>query len=357
MRSARSLKYLAVFILPLTMVFSFSSYGFWAWFPVVLAFGIIPALELLFAPSEENMSIVEEELVRKDRTYDYIIYLSVIYQYGFLAYFLFTINDPQASVADIMGRATSMGIMCGVIGINVAHELGHRPTKYEQFMAKMLLLSSLYMHFFIEHNRGHHKNVSTATDPASSRKNEMLYVFWVRSVVFSYISAWKIENNRLRRKGFAAFSWRNEMLWYQVIQLALIGAILQFFGWFPMLAFLYAATVGFLLLETVNYIEHYGLRRKKVSEHRFEGVRPHHSWNSNHPIGRILLFELSRHSDHHFEPHRPYQVLKHHEESPQMPTGYPGMMLLSTIPPLWFWVMNRRIEQEANKVEGKLSTA
>ena len=145
------------------------------------------------------------------------------------------------------------------------------------------------------------------------------------------------------------------MIWYQVIQASLVALVFLAFGWKAMLLFLLAATIGFLLLETVNYIEHYGLRRDKVSEHRYENVQPHHSWNSNHPIGRVLLFELSRHSDHHFEPHRKYQVLKHHEASPQMPTGYPGMMVLSTIPPLWFLVMNKRIDSENKKVKSKLA--
>ncbi len=339
----RAFKYLAVFILPLAMVTSLNSTGIWAWFPMILAFGIIPALELLFRPQTANLGAVEEEIARNDKIYDYIIYLAVVYQYGFLIYFLVSINDPAASFVDLLGRSIGMGIMCGVLGINVAHELGHRPTRHEQLMAKALLLSSLYMHFFIEHNRGHHKNVSTENDPASSRKNEMLYTFWVRSVVFSYISAWRIENDRLRRKGHHPVSWRNEMIWYQIIQLALIGVIFFVFGGVALTAFLFAATIGFLLLETVNYIEHYGLRREKVSEHRYENVQPHHSWNSDHPIGRVLLFELSRHSDHHYEPHRPYQILKHHDQAPQMPTGYPGMMVLSTIPPLWFLVMNKRL--------------
>ena len=244
----RSFKYMLVFILPLAMIISFNGYGFWAWFPVVLAFGVIPSLELLFGPSKKNMTVVEEEIARHDKTYDFIIYLSVLYQYGFLIYFLISLSDPLAATADLMGRTVGMGIMCGVIGINVAHELGHRVTKHEQLMAKMLLLTSLYMHFFIEHNRGHHKNVSTHGDPASSRRNESLYAFWVRSVSQSYIGAWKLENSRLKRKKLRVFSWRNEMIWYQLIQLGFVGLILGVFGLLPVLFFLMAAVFGFLLL-------------------------------------------------------------------------------------------------------------
>ena len=233
--------------------------------------------------------------------------------------------------------------MCGVLGINVAHELGHRRTKYEKLLAKTLLMTSLYPHFFIEHNYGHHKNVATAADPASARYNELLYAFWLRSIVGSYLHAWKFESERLARKKTSALSLNNEMVRFTIIEIALLVAIFLLFGIAVLVGFLIAALFGILLLETVNYIEHYGLSRKLVTDTRYEKTTPIHSWNSNHILGRIFLFELSRHSDHHAYPHKKYQVLESYEECPQMPTGYPGMMLLSTVPPLWFWVMNRRV--------------
>ena len=201
------------------------------------------------------------------------------------------------------------------------------------------------MHFFIEHNRGHHKNVSTDEDPASARRGEMLYAFWMRSVVTGWISAWKIENIRLAKLNLSWYSLRNEMLIYQFIQVGLLVLITLLFGWQAMLAFVAAATIGFLLLETVNYIEHYGLRRKKVDGEYYEKVMPVHSWNSDHPIGRLMLFELTRHSDHHYMASRKYQILRHFDKSPQMPTGYPGMMILSLFPPLWFKVMHAHIDK------------
>jgi alkane 1-monooxygenase len=205
-----------------------------------------------------------------------------------------------------------------------------------------LLLTSLYMHFYIEHNRGHHKNVSTELDPSSARKGEMLYTFWIRTVIFSYLSAWHLENQRLIDKNKSRFSLQNEMLIFQIIQLVFLAAIGAHFGFIVLLYFICAAIGGFLLLETVNYIEHYGLVRNKKNN-GFERVLPIHSWNSNHPVGRMVLFELSRHSDHHFIASRKYQILRHLDESPQMPTGYPGMMLLALLPPLWFKIMDKRI--------------
>jgi alkane 1-monooxygenase len=207
------------------------------------------------------------------------------------------------------------------------------------------LLTSLYMHFFIEHNQGHHKNVSTTDDPASAKEGEWIYTFFFRSVIGGYISAWKLENNRLKKQGKSALSFSNEMIRYQIIQLSFIGLIFAIFGLVPMLSFIGAAIFGFLTLETVNYIEHYGLSRKKNEFGAWEKTLPIHSWNSNHPVGRILLFELTRHSDHHYIANRPYQVLRHFDESPQMPTGYPGMMVMSLFPPVWFWVMGKELKK------------
>ncbi len=336
-----------VLTLPVTVYISFTQSGIYTFLPLIYAFGIIPFLELFVGPDNSNHTSEQETYLKQDKTYDVLLYLIVPIQYGFLVFFLFSIGEKDLSLIDLMGRISGMGIMCGVLGINVAHELGHRSNKFEQFLAKSLLLTSLYMHFFIEHNRGHHKNVSTPEDPASARYGEVLYAFWIRSVINSYKSAWRLEFQRLRKLGFPKYSLRNEMLQFQLIQIGLVGLVFAFFGLEIMIYFISAATIGFLLLETVNYIEHYGLTRKASKEGRYERVLPAHSWNSDHIMGRLLLFELSRHSDHHYLASRKYQILRHMDNSPQMPTGYPGMMLLTLIPPLWFAVIHRQMKKQS----------
>ena len=201
------------------------------------------------------------------------------------------------------------------------------------------------MHFFIEHNKGHHRNIGTPEDPVTARKGEALPVFWLRSITGVYRNAWRIANSESKKKNGTAISIKNEMVMFTLIEIIFILFIFFVFGWMSLLMFLVAAGIGYLLLETVEYIEHYGLKRNKISEFRYENTRPAHSWNSDHQMGRLLLFELSRHSDHHYQVHKKYQTLKHHDDSPQMPTGYPGMMLLALIPPLWFKVMNPRVER------------
>lgn len=344
MKNITSFKYSSALVLPILAFVSFTSKGWLTYLPLLETFFLVPFLELFLRPNAENLSDAEEAMRKTDRVYDWQLYIMVPVQFFLLWVFLQSMQDPTLTWVDTVGRVSGMGILCGVIGINIAHELGHRNTKHEQWMAKALLLSSLYMHFFIEHNKGHHKNVSTKEDPSSARYGEVLYLFWFRSVFYSYLSAWHLEREKLKKQGKSFFSLSNEMLAFQIIQMALTLGIGYVFGWLIMGYFLVAAVIGFLLLETVNYIEHYGLERDKKGN-SYERVMPHHSWNSNHVVGRIVLFELSRHSDHHFIASRKYQILRHIEDCPQMPTGYPGMMLMATVPPLWFWIMNPRVQK------------
>ena len=338
------LKYFLALTVPLLAYFSFNGTGIITYAPMIEAFLLIPILELFFRPNSSNLSSTEEEMAKEDKSYDMVLYLLVPVIFFLLWEFLISMRETL-TFSDRLGRILSMGLICGGFGINVAHELGHRNNKFEQFLSKILLLSSLYMHFFIEHNRGHHKRVSTKEDPSSARYGENIFSFWIRSVFTGYISAWNIEFLRLKRLNKFKFSLENEMLRFQIIQVLFVSSIYFVFGTQITIYFLFTAVMGFLLLETVNYIEHYGLQRKININGKYERVQPFHSWNSNHPIGRIMLFELSRHSDHHFNASRKYQILKNHENSPEMPTGYPGMMILSLFPPLWFYVMNKRIKK------------
>jgi len=336
-------KYLMVYTTPLVVIFSLLAGGLCSYSAVILLFGIIPIIELFTVGSTANLSEGEEEIASKDRIYDYILYGLVPLQYFILVLFLILIGNEELTLVTKIGMTSAFGMSCGVIGINAAHELGHRSTRFEQTLSKILLMTTLYMHFFIEHNRGHHKTVATAKDPASSRYGESLYTFFFRTIYGSWVSAWNLESGRLKKSGSSFWSWKNEMLRMQLIQLALIISIYFIFGGMVLVFFVFGAFIGILMLETVNYIEHYGLGRQKKGE-SFERTMPAHSWNSNHPLGRLLLIELSRHSDHHYKASRKYQILRHFDESPQMPTGYPGMMVLALLSPLWFYVMHKRID-------------
>jgi len=340
----KKLKYLIVFLLPITVYLSFTNTGLWTFLPIIVYFGLVPMFELLLKPDRSNFDKAEEEEAKSDLYYDWILLLTVPVQIGFLVFFLFTIRDTPAWSLEFFGRVSAMGLLCGVFGINIGHELGHRSKRGQRFFGEILLLTSLEMHFLPYHNSGHHFNVATPNDPATARKGEWLYLFWFRSQIGSYLQAWQIESQRLNKKGFHWFAFSNKMIIYTLAQLMLLLIIYTFFGWVVLVAFLMAATAGILLLETVNYIEHYGLLRKKKENGKYEKVQHQHSWNSDHILGRIFLFELSRHSDHHYKASKHYQILKSLPDSPQMPTGYPGMMLLALVPPLWIWFMEKELE-------------
>jgi alkane 1-monooxygenase len=341
-------KYLLAFVVAFLPLMGLYLRGAWSFLTPVIIFGLLPLLELFMPGTEENLSEGEEVQAKKNRFFDWLLYLNLPLLYGILLYYFWLISHVDLSLIEWMGLSFSVGIACGALGINVGHELGHRVKKSEQLIAQMLLLGSLYMHFFIEHNRGHHRHVATPKDPASSFKGETVYAFWLRSMLGGYRSAWRLERSRLAKKELPFWSWHNQMLRFQLIQLAALSLVGLAFGPKAMLAYLLVALLGALLLETVNYLEHYGLRRKEIRPGVYEPVKPHHSWNSNHSLGRIILFELTRHSDHHYRASRKYQILRHHEVSPELPTGYPGMMLLALLPPVWFRVMHPHLKaQEA----------
>jgi len=282
-----------------------------------------------------------------------------MFQYALLILFLVGITTQDLAWHDILGRIISFGIACVSIGINVAHELGHRTKPLERFLSKALLLTSQYMHFIIEHNRGHHKNVATPQDPASARRGEMLYSFWYRTITRSYLSAWNLEKKRLTSKKISFWSFKNEMFQFIILQLTLIAAVWIPFGWVATLYYLAAAFLGIIFFETVNYLEHYGLTRQKTASGSYERVQPIHSWNSNHVVGRALLFEVTRHSDHHFMASRKYQILRNFEEAPQLPAGYPIMIICALLPPLWFAVMHKHMKKikEERELIGKPITS
>jgi alkane 1-monooxygenase len=182
-------------------------------------------------------------------------------------------------------------------------------------------------------------------DPATAKKGETVYGFWLRSVLGSYRNAWTLETERLKKEGKSFWNATNEMLWFTFFQIGYLLAVALLLNTNALIGAVAIAVVGFLLLETVNYLEHYGLQRKQLASGRYEPVQPEHSWNSNHELGRIFLYELTRHSDHHFKATRKYQVLRHLDESPQLPYGYPTSLLMSLVPPLWFYVMHRQLPQ------------
>ena len=314
------------------------------WVLPLVFYGIVPFLDWFIGEDRVNAPESAVAGLDQDAWYRRIVYLYLPTQYVLTAAGAWYAVQGGLVWWELIGLILSVGMINGV-GINTAHELGHKTNSLERWLAKITLAPVAYGHFFVEHNKGHHKNVATPDDPASSKMGETFWAFLPRSVVGSAKSAWHIEADRLERLGKSAWSVGNENLQAWAMTVALFGGLSAWLGPWA-LAFLVAQAVyGFCLLEVVNYLEHYGLVRQKLADGRYERCQPRHSWNSNHVVTNLLLYQLQRHSDHHANPTRRYQALRHFDDSPQLPSGYAGMILIAYFPFLWFRQMDPLVAQ------------
>lgn len=321
------------------------------WGGPILVYIIIPTIDLLLGPDGSNPPDEWMERLEKDKYYRYILYAYIPLQYitFFLACYLITANDltwlgfPDGlALVDKIGLAISVSFVGG-IGINTAHELGHKKENLERWLSKITLAQTFYGHFYVEHNRGHHVRVATPEDPASSRLGETFWAFWPRTVWGSLKSAWHLEKSRFERMGKSPWTIKNDVLNAWLMSVVLFGAVLALFGWELLPYLILQAVLGFSLLEVVNYLEHYGLRRQKLPSGRYERCSPQHSWNSDHMCTNVFLYHLQRHSDHHAYPTRRYQILRSWDGAPNLPSGYASMIVLAYFPPIWRRVMDKRV--------------
>ncbi|MDP3859338.1 MAG: fatty acid desaturase [Stagnimonas sp.] len=312
------------------------------WLLPVVFYGLVPALDWLLGEDRVNAPESAVAGLDQDAWYRRIVYLYVPTQYLLTGLGAWMAVQGHLAAWELVGLTLTVGMINGV-GINTAHELGHKTSALERWLAKITLAPVAYGHFYIEHNKGHHKNVATPEDPASSRMGETFWAFLPRSVIGSARSAWAIERERLQRLGKSVWSLDNDNLQSWAMTVVLFGTLGLWLGPWALVFLVVQAVYGFCLLEVVNYLEHYGLLRLKDAKGRYERCQPKHSWNSNHVVTNLLLYQLQRHSDHHANPTRRYQALRHFEDSPQLPSGYAAMILLAYFPPLWFRVMDPKV--------------
>lgn len=341
---ANTKKYCFLFIyllLPLPFIGLYFG-GAYAFLPFLIIFGGIPLLDYFIVDSD-NPSSEQERILAKDKFFRQLVLAYVPFQILMVIMGCYIIANNDLSLLEWWGFTLSIGLITGGVGITLSHELMHKKEKVDQYLSKLLLCFVCYGHWGIEHVRGHHLNVATKHDPATAPFGMNVYRFLIRTLTGTVRSSWQIEQKRLDRKGYNPFGFHNNFWWIIFGPLAIMFAITYFFCAAALAFFVIQSITAIVLLEVVNYIEHYGLERNKLASGRYEPVSPRHSWNANHWFSNLILFHLQRHSDHHTYGARPYQLLRHLEESPQLPSGYLGMMLLAIIPPLWFAVMNNRV--------------
>lgn len=312
------------------------------WLPVLLVYVGLPVADLIVGADRSNPPESAMAELDADPYYRVIAWLMVPLlwiAFVFSAWFAASHDLPIHGVIAVVIATGVVGGFC----INIGHELGHKRGAFERWLAKLVLAPTGYGHFHVEHNRGHHRDVATPEDPASSRLGESIYAFLLREMPGALRRAWRLECERMASLGRSRFSLRNDIVQTALITLTLWTALVAWLG-VGVLPFLIAASLwANFQLTSANYIEHYGIARRRLPNGRYEPCRPEHSWNSNHLVSNWALFHLQRHSDHHANATRRYQCLRHFDEAPQLPTGYFGMFLLAYVPPLWFRVMDPRL--------------
>ena len=336
-------KYLLAYAAPASAIAGLYFKGWAAPGAMYIGFVLIPLIEGLFF-NKMKRPAKPESIHESPVLFNLFLYLNLPLLYFIVFYYLYTVQYTSGlTLAEHIGFIFSVGLVIGTAGINVAHELGHRRESYHRWMSWSLLLPALYLHFYIEHNKGHHRYIATPQDPATARRGEPIYSFWVRSVTDSYRHAWQFEKERLRSINRPVYSRHNLMIWFLLVILFYLVGIFVLFSFYAMIMAMVIAIVGFLFLESVNYIEHYGLMRT-VDEKGSPGpIHDGLSWDADQPLGRIFLYELTRHADHHTNATTPYQRLSFKADSPKLAHGYPASILLSLIPPWWFNTMDKRL--------------
>lgn len=331
--------------------------GHTAWYWLVPAYLFIgmPILDLLIGSSTKNAPEAAVPRLESDAYYRYVTYLSAILHYVALVLGAWTVATQPLDAIAYLGVSLSCGLI-SAYGIVTAHELGHKKGAFERWLSKIVLATGAYGQYMTDHNRGHHRDVATPEDSGSARMGENFWYFMIfRQLPHSTVMRpLQLEKERLARKGKSPWSLDNEVLQPMLISLATYSLLIAAFGTIVIPYLLTVAFTSYFFLAIIDYIEHYGLLRRKQPDGRYERVRPEHSWNTDHVATNIMYMHAQRHSDHHAYPTRRYQVLRSHPDLPTMPTGYPGMFWLAIVPPIWRAVMYpillKTVDHDLNRI-------
>jgi len=327
----------------IAIAFYLQNYNPWALVsPLFVGFVLVPIFDVFFGTDRTNPP---EEIVPQldqDQYYRWLTYAAIPLHFIALIVSLWFIGNYSLEPGFYIGFAIVVGIFGG-LAINTAHEIGHKNTKLDRLLSRIVLAVPAYGHFCIEHNAGHHRDVATPEDPASSRMGESIYKFMLREIPGAAKRGWYAEAERLQRRGLSTWSTENHILQSYTLSLLLQGGAVLIWGWIVVPFLLIHNFYAWFQLTSANYIEHYGLLRAKKENGKYERCKPHHSWNANHIFSNLILFQLERHSDHHANASRPYQSLRSFENLPELPSGYFGMYFVAYFPWAWYRVMDKRL--------------
>jgi len=317
------------------------------WIPFVFLYVVIPTLDQVFPNDRSNPPEQIVPQLEADNYYRTLNLLTVPLHFLVLITGAWFVANYDLGWSGMLALSLTIGVVSS-FGINIGHELGHKKNALDRIAARWVLAVAFYGHFNIEHNVGHHTQVATPEDSASARFGESIYKFSLREIPGGIRRAWRLESQRLERRGFSSWSFRNEVLQSWLISIVLFAGLIGVFGLIVLPFLLIQTAWAWWQLTSANYVEHYGLLREKLPNGKYERCRPQHSWNANHMASNLLTFHLERHSDHHAYAARRYQSLRHFDDAPQLPNGYFGMFMLAYVPFLWRKVMDPRVLEWAN---------
>ena len=336
--------YSALFLqLPIQMWVGF--YIEWHYFTFLTCFVLIPIIDNLLGEDLHRPQKYHKTALSEPIVFQGLLWLWIPIQTGFMIWGCWVLTQSNLNIFEQIAFFATLSLLTGS-GIIIAHELGHHSHQANQVFAKYLLSTVGYLHFFVEHNRGHHQRVATLNDPATARYGESFYQFLPRTVLGSWQSACQFEEERLKQKKLPILHWKNQMIWSGILPLGYAWGFGLWLGWSGVVIYGLQCTGAIFYLELVNYIEHYGLLRKEIEGGKYEKITERHSWDANQWLFNRYMFRLGRHADHHLHPVRNYPRLEVHYTAPQMPFGYPMMTAIALIPPLWFRLMNARVPTE-----------
>ncbi len=323
------------------------SMAWMTWWGAIVTYGLVPIIDLMLGRVRTQFSKDEQARLVRDPMLRAMPWVCAAVWLATLAWAISVVPSiMQLPLYAVIGFVVSLGIAGGILAINVGHELIHRNNKAERFMGGVLLASVCYGVFKVEHVRGHHLRVATADDPATARLNETIYTFVPRAIFGTFAHAWAIDQQRLSRegvRGFAAFV-RNESLHWGALTLVLAFAAYIASGFAGLMVFAVGGLIAIIELELVDYIEHYGLVRRRDESGALEAVRYEHSWDYSGWFTNALLLNLQRHSDHHAHGGRAFGALNSHPEAPQLPASYAAMILAALVPPLYRRIIHPRLK-------------
>lgn len=340
------LSFSLVYLVPASVYLGYWLGGIYTFTTPFLVFGVGPVLDFMIGRYPRNPSEEAEKKLEADNRYKILTILCAPIQLTVFIWGAYVVSYGDLSVLELVGFILSIGVSSDVLGLGAAHELSHRVNeKSELTLSKIILCTVCYIHFGLEHVVGHHRRVATPEDPATARLGESLYAYLPRSVFGGFNSAWEIDADRMKKQNKPVWGMRNPMAVALLAQIAFTVLIAVVFGGMGIFYLFAQSFIAIFLLETANYVVHYGLMRKEIAPGKYEPVRPCHSWTSSNWLSNHFLFNIQRHSDHHYKPGRRYQLLRHYDESPQLPNGYAGMILLAVIPSLWHKIMDPRVSE------------